>query len=455
MEDDVEWPADINIEDHRITPEELIEFSSIDVLDSEPSFYNNPDDYSATYVDILVDLDVNTLVLGREWTVENSIFEFEWNYTQKIIIDISNFDNLITVNTGTNRAMSGVVFNEDISTNSQGIAYVEDFLVNSIEYEDEVLNGLNVLDLLLIQAHILDYSELTGYSLQAADINDGESITAADLVQLRKIILGIESEDHVDWRFYEQEVSGPISINPKAVYLGVKNGDVDDSALLPGDLPPATENDLFIRDIVLNKGEMYMVPVFIKDGNYTAMGLDFRAQMDRELIDIVNITSEYAIEQAYHVQDNGKLGYVFGFPDDSFDIDNSTPIMMIELIAKENGLLSASINLEERVSYIVDANYELIVLGGEVGEVIGTGINSPELDGLLVYPNPATDFLKFDRSETSLDGEIEIHIYDMFGRKITTQRNTDQINLSNLATGMYYYEYKIDTYKTTGKFVVN
>ncbi len=66
------------------------------------------------------------------------------------------------------------------------------------------LNGVSTLDLVLIQRHILQLQSLdSGYKLIAADINSDESISGIDLVELRKLILGIYDElpQNDSWRF--------------------------------------------------------------------------------------------------------------------------------------------------------------------------------------------------------------------------------------------------------------
>jgi hypothetical protein len=54
------------------------------------------------------------------------------------------------------------------------------------------LEGVSTIDLVLIQRHILGISPFDSpYKLIAADVNSSKSVTAADLVELRKLILGI------------------------------------------------------------------------------------------------------------------------------------------------------------------------------------------------------------------------------------------------------------------------
>jgi len=68
------------------------------------------------------------------------------------------------------------------------------------------LNGVTTLDLVLIQQHVLGISALDSpFKIIAADINSDERVTAIDLVELRKLILGVYTElpQNDSWRFVD------------------------------------------------------------------------------------------------------------------------------------------------------------------------------------------------------------------------------------------------------------
>jgi len=75
------------------------------------------------------------------------------------------------------------------------------------DYDGNPLAGVNTFDLLLIQQHILGLNNLEGpYSLIAADVDKNQRITGGDIIHLRRVILGIDSEMPVDnWRFIPED----------------------------------------------------------------------------------------------------------------------------------------------------------------------------------------------------------------------------------------------------------
>jgi hypothetical protein len=113
---------------------------------------------------------------------------------------------------------------------------------------DDYLNGVNTLDLVQIQRHILGVKKLDNpYKMIAADADGDESIRVNDIVTLRKLILGITDkiEEVGSWRFVDasdrmengpwpfREVISHATLGEERMgnnFIGVKIGDVDGSA---------------------------------------------------------------------------------------------------------------------------------------------------------------------------------------------------------------------------------
>jgi Dockerin type I domain len=68
------------------------------------------------------------------------------------------------------------------------------------------LEGITTLDLVMIQRHILGIKKLDSpYKMIAADVNNSKNITASDLTELRKLILGVQDklQNNTSWRFVD------------------------------------------------------------------------------------------------------------------------------------------------------------------------------------------------------------------------------------------------------------
>ncbi len=83
--------------------------------------------------------------------------------------------------------------------------------------DNDPLNGVSTYDLVLINKHILGLQPLKSpYSMIAADANGSGSVTTIDVVELRKLILGIYDElpSSTSWRFVEKSYHFPNPSNP-------------------------------------------------------------------------------------------------------------------------------------------------------------------------------------------------------------------------------------------------
>lgn len=83
--------------------------------------------------------------------------------------------------------------------------------------DENPLNGVSTFDISLIQRHILGIQVLNSpYKMIAADVNNSRSITTLDMVQLRKLILGLDTKftHNRSWRFVDAAYVFPDPANP-------------------------------------------------------------------------------------------------------------------------------------------------------------------------------------------------------------------------------------------------
>ncbi|HMQ07515.1 MAG TPA: dockerin type I domain-containing protein [Saprospiraceae bacterium] len=138
---------------------------------------------------------------------------------------------------------------------------------------DDPRQDVSTLDILLIQRHILGQQRFDNiYKFIAADVNGSGTITSADLIAIRRVILGINfsfPNGTPAWKFIDnnQEIT-PFDLKnlPEIIHLttdhfdtdhlrfiGIKMGDVDD-------LPPSSKMD-GARDVQVRAS---MEPIFIR-----------------------------------------------------------------------------------------------------------------------------------------------------------------------------------------------
>jgi len=164
---------------------------------------------------------------------------------------------------------------------------------------DNQLNGVSTFDLVLISKHILGLETLDSpYKIIAADANGSNLVTTADIVDLRKMILGFYDElpNNTSWRFVDAGYLFPDPANPfsdifpehivldavltdrlDADFVAVKTGDVN-STVIPSLSLPA--EDRFAQTIFFDINSAYNGQ---KSGTYLEAGeivdLHFKASM--------------------------------------------------------------------------------------------------------------------------------------------------------------------------------
>lgn len=145
---------------------------------------------------------------------------------------------------------------DSIQTSPNGL-FLFDFLAEGSDYtilpskNEDPANGVTTYDMVLISRHVLGVASLDSpFKIIAADANRSGAVTTLDLVEIRKVILGIQAgfSQNASWRFVDKNHSFPDPSNPflapfpesvsfnnlsgleVADFIAIKIGDVNDSA---------------------------------------------------------------------------------------------------------------------------------------------------------------------------------------------------------------------------------
>lgn len=209
--------------------------------------------------------------------------------------------------------MSGL---EDVGTGMQMTSEIGSYAFENVAYgqyhiepysNHDPLAGVSTLDLLLIQKHVLGQQLLeTPYKLIAADIDKNGTISAIDLIQLRKLILGIYEEfpDNDSWTFIPErhvfnDPQAPwdypnyldlMDMNGSEMevdFVGVKIGDVNNSIEMES--RNASEehesNAIFLstENVDFRKGDLVSVPIRLEKST-DLLGMQFTISFDESAL---------------------------------------------------------------------------------------------------------------------------------------------------------------------------
>lgn len=190
-------------------------------------------------------------------------------------------------------------------------------------HETYPLDGITTYDILLIQKHILGLKVLDSpYKILAADADGSENISGADIIYLRKLILGDISEfsNQSSWQFVWKDQTFIDQYNPwlnndnfyeipalnedmEIDFISIKTGDVNHSS------PNLTNEIIDTRSVstmeydLINNNDEIIIPVKIDDQkNIEGFQFSFRYNDDayefKELISgNISITNEMISEK--------------------------------------------------------------------------------------------------------------------------------------------------------------
>lgn len=223
------------------------------------------------------------------------------------------------------------------------------------ERNSDPLNGVTTLDLLLINKHILGADTLNSpYKLIAADANNSRSVTTFDVVELRKLILGVYSElpNNTAWRFVDADYeflsptpfafpfpefasgSNPSPLNPPIHnFVAVKVGDVNNSASLDGSAVETRTQGaaaLTATDRVFAAGEVFDVAVSVDE---VVTGCQFALALAG--LEVLDVLPEAGMghEHVAWFPETGRLAV-------SWDGPAARPAVVLRLRAEAAGRLS-------------------------------------------------------------------------------------------------------------------
>jgi len=278
----------------------------------------------------------------------------------------------------------------------------------------------------------------------AADVNYNFNITASDITELRRLILGVKENFsnvkpwyflRIDWRsvakpnrpIAEIEFKGVTVPNLPLTNVNVfalKMGDIDLSynGLQSKELESRKQSEdvyLELKNPILENGKSW-IPVYLKSKN-AVLGIQFELlhKLHAEIL-IKNVQLD---ESSFNIEKNKlRVSWSRG------NALNWNPDKPLFYIASEDQRM-----LELRQDF--DAEWydqELAVF--QLPLRIQQAVTNNKA-AFFMNPNPAKDQLQIHFDETS----CEVKLYDLFGKLLRSQfiRSGEQLDISNLSTGMY------------------
>ena len=365
----------------------------------------------------------------------------------------------------------------------EDIPMYQDYTIEASK-DDDYLNGVSTLDLLMIQRHILGIEQLDSpYELIAADINSSEDISAIDLIELRKLILGVYQElpNNDSWRFIKEGANfvDPLSPWPlpevinvndldtnvsDANFMGIKIGDINGSAIANhnnnGKIATSSIN-IAVEQTITDKGNTRIQLIATSDqqlaGTQFALSFD---PFETDIIAAIPMAMNVAQENiGWEQVDNGVIPLSW---------NTNTHIAVSEGDVLVEFLFSGTHqqNILHQLSHGLDAEIYTETLDGDIltQELNLVNVNAEadqRFDLSQNIPNPFNEntVIGFNLPESNT---VTLTITDLSGRLVLKQQGVFPAGYSEIAvnqnqlntTGILYYTISTATHSSTKKMVV-
>jgi hypothetical protein len=301
----------------------------------------------------------------------------------------------------------------------------------------DYLNGVNTLDLVQIQRHILGIQKLENpYKLIAADADGDEAIRVNDIVTLRKLILGItdEIENMPSWRFVDasdrmengpwpfREVISHGALTETKMennFIAVKLGDVDGSAaanVISQQTEPRNVGiKLIAEDRQIKVGEEVLVPI-TADQFTEVHGMQWTMKHEGlELIAIDGRAIELKEDNVGKIQANTTT--LSWSSTNAMTVDQGSEVMRLTFRATKAQQLSSALQITSEVT-----NAEAYVGSAMERSSVVLEVRSKESSVFAVAqnePNPwkTSTVIRYELPQA---GAVKLTITDVTGRTIRT-----------------------------------
>ena len=359
----------------------------------------------------------------------------------------------------------------------------------------DILNGISTFDLVLISRHILDIGLIESpYRLIAADVNRSGTITAYDIVQLRRLILRLSTEfpNNTSWRFIRTDFEFEHPSEPNKHYfpevynindlpktdmqiegfVAVKVGDVNGSAITKNSFVASesrtakNKSKLLATDQQLIAGTTVDIPLAATNFD-RLLGLQFALEIDPTIAEIVDVLPNGTMNVTagnlgMDFIDRGLLTMSWEQPAAKENQAKNQPLLTLNLKIKETTQLSDILSLQ--TEFLKPEAYESSENKAiELLDLI-LGFENKGTTNFSLYqnkPNPfsATTIVGIEMSQAET---IDFSIIDITGKVVKkinyeAQKGYNElvINRKELdGKGVYYYQIATANSIKTKKMIV-
>ncbi len=437
--------------------------------------------------------------------VQMSVWDTKMN-TDFCVVYLSLVDNQGACDPGSRMSIAGNVADEagndlaDVEVTVEGSindlvkaqtttgSYVFTDLPMNVDYtvtadkDVDYTNGISTLDLVLIQRHILDIQKLdTPLKWISADVTNDGNIRASDLVELRKLILGVTNDFTApSWKAVDADqtiaMSTPlnydmtINVNDltsdvtNANFVATKIGDVsgDAAANLRSTAVDSRSNktvNLVVEEQEVVAGQT--VAVDVTSANFADVyGYQFTTNLNGLNYNGVRSGAITMLDENVGVISNEVITTSWASTEMA-SVNADQVLFTLEFVATKSGKLSSMLNINSNVTK-AEAYTDAEMNVANIDVTFRT--NNTEVAVNALYqnePNPFSDVTTV-AYELANAGDVTFTLYDVTG-KVVLVKDVEGVKGFNTVTfttadmkvsGIVYYQIESGDYTATKKMMI-
>ena len=337
-------------------------------------------------------------------------------------------------------------------------------------------NGVTTLDLLLIQRHILGLRDLgSPYKLIAADVTNDRIISGHDIVEARRLVLGITERfrNNQSWRFVDgaqdfistdnpwpfTEVRDPLSIDDDLEsedFIGTKIGDVNDNATpSEGMLVESRYESTLQLEAKLSQTRGNVVEV-MTEGKVDLYGLQFTLSDINNAVVSIQSPSLDIREENYHI--DGQTNFSWHVKDGH--ALNDRVVFEIEFADKLTEAQLDRLSIESGVTKAEAYMHSTFEVWDIALNIESVDLEKPSLS--QNWPNPFSKSTLIEFELPASTDQLSLSIYNASGQLVLTQSGSYtagahqiEIHARDLgASGIYHYTLKTEAFTQTKQMMV-
>ncbi len=388
----------------------------------------------------------------------------------------------VTIDTNQPGFPKSIVTGEDGQFHFQSLPMGHGYRLTSFK-NDDLLNGVTTLDLVNMQRHIIGIESFNNpYSLIASDIDNNGVVNVADLVELRRVVLGFEDRypnGQLAWRFIDRDrpildefnpfpfvefiqISETQNLQRPYAFMGVKIGDVNQTVQMGlqdelTEIRSQTDIGFILENSEIYEGEIIDIEFRLAE-DADVIGFQYAFQFNPLALNILSIDSGNEIDLVESDRRITANEIKFSWTNDfSKRLESGDVIFTIKAKTHRTG------NIQDFISFDSEFTSEWYSSTKDVA-AINSGFDNSHKSDFVVHQNHPNPFEQTTRINVELPKEsvVQLNLIDVSGAMIYESSTTYPAGLQTIellkdnigTSGIYYYTVTVDGISKTKKLVV-